>query len=215
MKYEFFIVGIMIFVISCAESTNKRNIISKNTKLDSELIELEKKTKDSIDNKSKENYIGYKKYNTEYEYYMDIYRQEKLIDADDILMLSITDSLFTENRETELFYFVVFTKSMNGSDGFYSEALGTSCYKFITTKTNKFTEHFLKESKLTETDLKSWAECIFGEIQIAKKNSEIEAIKELEKELLENINESSESCKKIVLDLIVILKELNNKSKAN
>lgn len=205
----------MILVISCSESTNKRNIISKNTKLDPEAIELEKEQIDSNDNKIKENSFGYKKYKTEYEYYKDIYRQEKLIDADDILMLSITDSLFTESQETELFYFVVFTKSIIGSDGFYSEALGTSCYKFITTKTNKFAEHFLKESKLSEADLKNWAECIFGEIQIAKENIETEVIKELEKELLENINESSESCKKIVLDLIVILKELNNKNKAN
>lgn len=215
MKYEFLVIGIMIFLIACAETTNKINDFSNKTELGSEPFELEKDSIRKIDNLKNKKTIGYKKYNSEFEYYTDIYRQEKLIDADDILMLSITDSLFTENRETEIFYFIVFTKSMNGSDGFYSEALGTSCFRYITTKTNKFAEHFLNESKLTESDLNNWAECIFGEIQISNENNEIETIKELENELLKNINESSESCKKIVLDLIVILKELSNKSKAN
>jgi hypothetical protein len=97
---------------------------------------------------------------------------------------------------------------MNGSDGFYSEALGRSCYKYITTKTNKFGEHFINESKLTESDLKNWAEFIFGEIQISRENNEIEAIKELEDELLLNIIESSDASKKVVYDLIDKIKKL-------
>jgi len=66
------------------------------------------------------------------DYFKEVYLQEKLISADEIKMLSITDSLFTNNSETDLFYFIVFTKSMNGSDGFYSEALGLTTFDFIT-----------------------------------------------------------------------------------
>ncbi len=123
-------------------------------------------------------------------YYKEIYYQEKLIPADDTMMLLITDSLFTTNPETDLFYFIVFTKSMNGSDGFYSEALGLSSFDFVSKKTEWFADYFNIAPKLTGKDMDNWASYIFGEIQISRENQEEKAITELENQLLNNIKEA-------------------------
>lgn len=101
------------------------------------------------------------------KYYKEIYNQEKLISTDEIKMLSITDSLFTLNPDNEFFYFVVFTKSMNGSDGFYAEAMGISAFKFVTTRTIQFADYFYMATCLTDYDLDIWAKNIYGEIQIS------------------------------------------------
>lgn len=139
-------------------------------------------------------------------YYKDIFRQEKLIPADDNKMLSITDSLFSKNPEKDLFYFVVFTKSMNGSDGFYSEALGLASYNFITINTEWFADYFNIAPKLTENDMDNWANYIFGEIQISRENNEVKAIKELEGHLLDNIKEARKEYKVVIEKLIEKIK---------
>src|SRR6478736_3034813 len=75
-------------------------------------------------------------------YFNEIYQKEKLITADDNQMLSITDSLFSKDTEKGLFYFVVFTKSLNGADGFYSEGAGVSAFNYITNNTRQFAVYF-------------------------------------------------------------------------
>ena len=126
-------------------------------------------------------------------------------------MLSITDSLFTKDKDNELFYFVVFTKSMNGSDGFYSEAVGLSCYNFITQKTDRFVKHFLTQSKLDENDFKNWANYIYGEIHISREKHEQEAVIELEKLLKERIKDSKTESKELIDNLISEIKTTHNR----
>lgn len=175
---------------------------------------LEYKLSKMIDKPIKENtdtLIGYKKYNTEYDYYLDIFNQEKLIESDDILMLSITDSLLTKDKENELFYFIVFTKSMNGSDGFYSEAVGLSCFNFITKNPIRFAKYFLSEKKLNDSDFNNWAGYIYGEIQISRENQELVAIRELEDLLKEKVKDSNKEYTELIDKLIDEIKTAHNK----
>jgi len=144
------------------------------------------------------------------EYYKSVYRQEKLISANDNKMLSITDSLFTTDKETDLFYFIVFTKSMNGSDGFYSEALGLSAFEFITKKTEWFADYFNIAPKLNDKDMDNWAGCIYGEIQISREGEELKAIKELETLTINNIKESRKEYRPVIEKLIEKIKKAHN-----
>lgn len=43
---------------------------------------------------------------------------------------------------------------MNGSDGFYSEAVGLSCYNYITQNTDRFARHSYLNPNLTKMILK-------------------------------------------------------------
>lgn len=211
MKYRLLIIGLLVLQFSCTSRTSKKTDILTNIKSDKVLAE---KNNDTIENTIKENsdtLIGYKKYNSEYDYYFDIYKQEKLIAADDILMLSITDSLFSKDKENELFYFIVFTKSMNGSDGFYSEAVGLSCFNFITTNPITFAKYFLSESKLNDNDFKNWADYIYGEIQISRENQEHEAIRELEELLKEKVKDSKNEYRELIDKLIDEIKTAHNR----
>jgi hypothetical protein len=124
------------------------------------------------------------------DYYKDIYRQGKLISADDSKMLSITERLFTDDPDKDLFYFIVFTKSMNGSDGFYSEAVGLSSFEFVKTRTRRFADYFNIAPRLTDQDMENWAQYVYAEIQISRENQEEQAVKELERQLVDNIKEA-------------------------
>lgn len=135
-------------------------------------------------------------------YYKEIYLKEKLILTDDNKMLSITDSLFTTDLTKDLFYFIVFTKSMNSPDGFYSEALGLSAMDFVTKKTEWFADYFSVAPKLTEQDLNNWAEYISGEIKISSENHEQKAVNKLEKELLKNIRLSRQEYEVVIKKLV-------------
>lgn len=148
--------------------------------------------------------------NTIDKYFKDIYYQEKLISANDNKMLSITDSLFTTDKETDLFYFIVFTKSMNGSDGFYSEALGLSAFEFITKKTEWFSDYFNIAPKLTEKDLDNWAYYIYGEIQISREGEELKAINEFENLTINNVKESRKEYRPVIEKLIEKIKKAHN-----
>ena len=120
-------------------------------------------------------------------YYKEICRQEKLSSWNDDKLLSITDSLFTSDPDKDLFYFIVFTKSMNGADGYYSEALGFAAYRFITQKTECFADYFNIAPKLSDLDMDNWVIYICGEIEISREGEELKAVKELEELLLESI----------------------------
>lgn len=206
MKY-LIIIQIIFLLFSCTQQTSKQTVDS--VKIEKETV-TQNKSIDSIEHNQTDLQTGYKKYKTEYDYYLDIYNQGRLILADDILMLSITDSLFTKDKDNELFYFVVFTKSMNGSDGFYSEAVGLSCYNFITQKTDRFVKHFLTQSKLDENDFKNWANYIYGEIHISREKHEQEAVIELEKLLKERIKDSKTESKELIDNLISEIKTTHN-----
>jgi hypothetical protein len=132
------------------------------------------------------------------DYYKDIYKQEKLISASDSSMLSITDSLFTANPDKDLFYFIVFTKSMNGSDGFYSESVGLSALAFVTKKTEQFADYFNIAPKLTDRDLDRWANAVVSEIRISEEGQELKAVNKLEALLLKNIDRKRKEYKVVI-----------------
>jgi hypothetical protein len=141
------------------------------------------------------------------QYYKDIFDQGKLIRSDDLTMLSITDSLFTESLEKDFFYFVVFTKSMNDSDGFYGEALGLSALKFLKTKTEWFTDYFNVAPYLNDTDFENWVINIWGEISIAHENEEAKALNKLRVVCFENIKESRKEYQHVLKRLFDALNE--------
>ena len=126
------------------------------------------------------------------DYYKKVLREGKLIKAEDSLMLTITELLFTPEQDKDLFYFLVFTKSLNGADGFYSEAMGLAAMDFLRENTGAFTTYFDKAPKLTAVDLKNWADCIYGELQISEEGNEEQAIFDLEKDLLQNVKGSDQ-----------------------
>jgi hypothetical protein len=120
-------------------------------------------------------------------YYKEVYRQGRIIPADDNKMLSITEKLFTEDATQNLFYFLVFTRSMNASDGFYSEALSEVSFRYVTTRTEQFVDYFNIAPGLGEQDMDNWARYVAGEIRITREGHEKKAFRELEVQLVQNL----------------------------
>lgn len=134
------------------------------------------------------------------QYYKDIFKEEYLIFlSDEDLMLSVTDSLFSLNSNRQLFFFIVFTKSMNGSDGFYSEALGLNALNFISTYTVLFAEYFSSTKYLNESDFQNWIRSVCGEIIISAGDEKLSEINNLVAILKENIKDSNYK-QKIIID---------------
>ncbi len=192
-----FIFGLPFLFNSCSQqternedqvenSTPKKDTIEKPSKIDTNVKVLQEET---ISPNQQELNKALADPTIE-DYYKEIYNQEKLIWTDENKMLSITEKLFTKESNKDLFFFIVFTKSMNGSDGFYSEAVGLSAYKFVTKKTEWFADYFNIAPKLNDQDMDNWAKYVYGEIQISKENGEKKAVDDLEKQLLANIKEA-------------------------
>jgi hypothetical protein len=196
--------GIALLLLSCGQQTDKnetrsiesipqKDTVAEMAKIDTTTIQTietvspnqqelnEALTDPTIDN-----------------YYKKIYIQQKLIATDDSKMLSIPKSLFINNSDKDLFFFVVFTKSMNGSDGFYSEAVGRSAFEFVTKKTEQFADYFNVAPKLTDQDMDNWAEYVYGEIQISREHEEEKAVKEMENILFENIKTNRKEYKIVI-----------------
>lgn len=188
------LIGLTFLFLSCGQQTGKNETqLTKSSEVEATIVEtakIDSITKVQTDQTVSSNQQELNKALTDPtidNYYKEIYRQEKLISAEENKMLSITEELFTKDYEKDLFFFIVFTKSMNGSDGFYSEAVGLSAFEFVTKKTEWFADYFNIAPKLNEQDMDNWAQYVYGEIQISRENEEEKAVKELESQLLENI----------------------------
>ena len=94
-------------------------------------------------------------------------------------MLTVPDSLFTANPDRAAFFFLVFTKSMNGSDGFYSEALGMSSFNYLSERTQRFAHIFSTTPELTDADLENWASYVHMELGISRGDDLEVAVREL------------------------------------
>ena len=149
------------------------------------------------------------------EYYKKIFKQEKLIWVEDEKMLTIIDSLSTKNKTRELFYFIVFTKTMNGADGFYSEPLGEKALWYIINREQHFADYFAKIPKLTRKDLNNWSSNILGEIKITRENEEQKALTELEEKLVSNLKITNFKVKEPIIKLIDLIKKHLNQSVHN
>lgn len=186
-----------LFSVSCTQDKEQEN--STNTLKDTTKKQGKPKL-DTIDYTLNDQKIN--------DYFQKTYDEEKLIGTRDDLMLSITDSLFSKDTSKHEYYFIVFTKSMNGSDGFYAEALGLSSFKYILSNTIRFTEYFINSKKLTDRDFKNWVRAVTGEILISREGQEKEAIEELEKKLLDNVGKTSNENKEIIIRFIKELKSM-------
>ena len=138
-------------------------------------------------------------------YCKEVYKKGKYIPPGSGDLESVRDSLFTTNPKTDLFYFIVFTKLMNNTDGhgYHHEALSFAAKTFVIQKTQIFADYFIRAPKLTETDLDHWADYVYGQILLGYESEEFEAMNELllllqknvkdannvEIELIENFNE--------------------------
>lgn len=208
-----FIFGLIFLFLSCGQQTENKDIRATESKFVNDSIPENTKTETTKQNKKEESASPYRQElikaladTTIDDYYKEIYRQEKLISTDDNKMLSITENLFTDDPDKDLFYFIVFTKSMNGSDSFYSEALGLSSLEFVTTKTEKFADYFNIAPKLTDQDMDNWAQNVYGEIQISREKHEMNAVKELESQLIENIKGNRKEHRLIIEQFIEKIK---------
>lgn len=139
-------------------------------------------------------------------YFNEIYKQEKLIKAKDNQMLSITDSLFSKDINKGLFYFIVFTKSLNGADGFYSEGAGLAAFNYISNNPKQFAQYFETSEKLNPKDLDNWANSVLGEIMISRENDESKAIDEFEVTLTTKMKEDHTKHQEIISDLMKRIK---------
>lgn len=208
-----FIFGLTFLFFSCGQQAENKETRVTESKLVIDSISKKTKTETATKNQKEEAISPYQQElnkaladTTIDEYYKEIYRQEKLISADDNKMLSLTENLYTDNPDKDLFFFIVFTKSMNGSDGFYSEALGLSSFEFVTTKTESFAHYFNIAPKLTDQDMDNWAQYVYGEIQISRENQEEKAVKGLETQLLKNIEGDRKEYRVIIEQFIEKIK---------
>jgi len=207
-----FIFGLAFMLLSCGQQPSKNEILLTESTRDKGIIDSPKIVtttnvqKDGTVSPNQQELNKALADTTIDDYYKEIYRQGKLISADDNKMLSITEKLFTQDTDKDLFFFIVFTKSMNGSDGFYSEAVGLSAFKFVTKKTEWFADYFNIAPKLNDQDLDNWARYVYGEIQISRENEEKKAVKELENQLLKNIKGARKEYEVVIKQFIEKIK---------
>lgn len=199
----------LVLLCSCGHRNAQENSLTTKTQLRTDTASVEGEKTATIDEQKEEIISPYQiELNLALadtainDYYKKVYREEKLMKASDSLMLTITENIFTNDSSKDLFYFIVFTKSMNGSDGFYSEALGLSSLKFITIQTSKFADWFNIAPKLTDQDMTSWAQFIYNELKISREKHETEALKNLENQLLGNIRVERKEYRLVIERLI-------------
>ncbi len=99
--------------------------------------------------------------------------------SDDADVLSVVDSLFTSNVNTQPFYFLTLTRTMGAADGAYSEALGVAGRKFVESSAHAFVSFFKSEKMLTSGDFDEWAKLVAGEIQISAEGREAMEVEKL------------------------------------
>jgi hypothetical protein len=176
-----FISLILILLFACQTKTKKTSETQKDEKLVQTISKSVSKKED----------VPEIVYSTE-EYFQKIYSDEKMFYIkDENMILSIGDSLFSKDSSKQEYYFTVFSKSMNGSDGFYSEMVSLCAYKFVTVESQKFINYFRHSNKLTEQDLDNWALFVLGEIQIEYDTEIKKGVKELQNKLEKNVPKSN------------------------
>ncbi|NBP28919.1 MAG: hypothetical protein EBV23_04965 [Flavobacteriia bacterium] len=86
--------------------------------------------------------------------------------------LALLDSLTAKNKTTRPFYFKVVTKTLEKSDGYFSEALGLAGYEFIEYHPQEFASYFDNRGCFTQDDLAAWADIVLMEFSIREEITE-------------------------------------------
>lgn len=116
------------------------------------------------------------------EYHKITYKSGKFLYTFQTDLLQVTaDSLFTRVPELDLFYFMVFTRSMNGADNEYPKQAADAAYRFVTTRTAEFVEYFTNAPGLTDQDLDHWAKHLALEISRKYPKAKMESADDLGK----------------------------------
>mgnify|MGYP000380117306 CR=1 FL=1 len=113
---------------------------------------------------------------------------------------------------TDSSLFISLTNSMRPVEIEFVEDVCLQAYNYVKNNTVGFAQNFNSRKKHSDNDLVNWADCIVGEIGISREGEELEAFRELEKTLLENINDSKEEHQSIISELLIKIKEVQNKS---
>jgi hypothetical protein len=143
-------------LFACNNSTDKRSVESNNTKGSSIQItefydcNFNKFINDPMTPKlAKDIYLG-----NEWNF------------NNDNEVLSLLDSLTAKDNTSRPFYFKVITKSVEKSDGYYSEGLGLAGYEFVENHTQEFSSFFDNKKCHTNRDLETWADIVIIELSI-------------------------------------------------
>lgn len=121
---------------------------------------VNKKKVDKINNKDISFYLNHKSIDANAK----LFYQGKFALSDDDKTFAICDSLTTKNPETRPFYFYVFCRFLELSDGALSEVLGSHCMEFINNYPCEFVRNL--DTKEYQTDVKEWAAFIAFELGI-------------------------------------------------
>ena len=148
-------------------------------------------------------------------YFKDVALAKQLLDADDGLMLSLMDSLYSQDKDLKAYYFFTFTQSLKSADGFYSEGAANTCYAFIKERTEEFVKYFSSKDFLLDIDLENWAYYTLSEIEIEYEDKIEENINALIKELNFKTLYLEGEQKKTLNKFISVLENEFEKAKAN
>lgn len=140
-------------------------------------------------------------------YYKEIYDKEEMIEAEHDKMYSITENISTLDTDKNFFYFVVFTKAMNGAEGFFAEALGMTAVKFLQEDTFNFAEFFGSNvDKLTDKDMDNWVSFVKTGIHVTNSGNEEAALTELVDLINMKVLYSTPEIKKVIEQFVKKLK---------
>ncbi len=131
---------------------------------------------------------------------------KKRAPIDDSDILSLMDSIFTNNNDTRPFYFLTITQTMEKADGAYAEPLGMMAKSFVEKRTKDFIGLFENESLLTKRDFDEWAMSVAGEIEIMSEGKEQLEIANVQSKMILNCSDCTDTQKKLILDFITTVR---------
>ena len=99
-----------------------------------------------------------------------LWNLERVIDEN---VITYFPNLYSEKEETRIFYFQVLTNAMGVSDGATSEGLGYEAAALVQNDLSHFTSFFTSNDCFDPVDLRTWAFCVFTEVQIESDPSSI------------------------------------------
>lgn len=185
MKTRLLIIICLTILISCSSSERKN---TNNSSVDSEKVISENGKTDTDSTKSIKE-VG-----------LEILGGAPIFGKNEKYLFQLMDSLTTKNSNERAFYFKVYKKIVEKSDGYVSEAIGSYALKYLE---NYPTEFF----SLSDEEIKSLMGYIAYEVRLSEDNA-ISKLKEFLTQLREKSN--TETIKKIDLfeqELLENLKE--------
>lgn len=164
MKKLLIILSVISLLTNCADSINESKIDAKSKfEVNTQPIKKE----DSVNTPD----IALDSSMTIEEAAKKILAGENYYRWNDSYLLSLIDSLNSNDKISRNYYFKVFNKIMDKSDGYVSEAIGVDALEYTSYHTKEFIEW---SSALTIEQLDSWAYHVGIEIYLSSQSNEVE-----------------------------------------